>query len=147
MFVRLTNAKRLKAGWLLALVGMLCLFAPGVSFAFSDGSRSAPFVTNETQELGIVHVHDLSERAPHAPKGARLCEHSATHAHLNKFVPAPANDQTSRAHCCCMMCSSALPATTIDIVRPSAPTCVCASENYRKVIDNTPPRLYRPPIA
>jgi hypothetical protein len=113
MFVRLTDAKRLKAGWLL------------VSFTFSDGSRSAPFVTDETQELGIVHVHDLSESAPRAQKGAG---HSATHAHLNKFVAAPANDKTSRAHCCCMMCSSALPATTIDIVKPSAPASVCASE-------------------
>jgi hypothetical protein len=116
MFVRLTDAKRLKAGRLL------------VSFTFSDGSRSAPFVTDETQELSIVHVHDLSESAPHAQKAARLYGHSATHAHLNKFVAAPANDKTSRAHCCCMMCSSALPATTIDIVKPSAPASVCASE-------------------
>jgi hypothetical protein len=45
------------------------------------------------------------------------------------------------------MCVSALPATLIDIVTPSVPMAVCEAEGYRKVTDNAPSRLYRPPIS
>jgi hypothetical protein len=45
------------------------------------------------------------------------------------------------------MCVTALPAALIDIVKPSAPTALCEVEGYRKVTDNAPPRLYRPPIS
>jgi hypothetical protein len=162
MFVRLTNAKRLKAGWLLALVYMLCVLAPGISFAFSDGSLAAPCLTDENHGLGIVRVHELSEAsAQHAQKGGHVHKHSATHAHFGQSdgqkdityvadeTPAPANGphKTSGAQCCGMVCLSALPATITDIVKPAAPTSICAPENYRNVVDDAPPRLYRPPIA
>ena len=129
MFVRLTRAKRLKAGWLLALAYVLCVLAPGVSFAFSEGG----------------HAHD----------------HSGIHAHLSQSdscsdiktvgaeTPVPVNGQHDilGAHCCGMMCVIALPATVMMIVNPIELTSACASENYRGVVDNTPSRLYRPPIS
>ncbi|WP_108521030.1 hypothetical protein [Bradyrhizobium algeriense] len=152
MFVRLTRAKRLKAGWLLALVYMLCVLAPGISFAFSDGLRAT------AHGLGVVHVHELSEAsAQHAHQGGHVHEHSASHAHdghkdvayVADEAPAPSSGphQTSGAQCCGVVCLSGLPATIVDIVKPSAPTSICASENYRSAVDNAPPRHYRPPIS
>ena len=54
---------------------------------------------------------------------------------------------SSDGQCCGLMCVTALPAALIDIVTPSAPTALCEVEGYRKVTDNAPPRLYRPPIS
>jgi len=131
MLMRLTRAKRLKAGWLFALVYMLCVLAPGISFAFSDGLRAAACLTDENHGLGVVH--ELSEAsAQHAHKGDYVHEHSTGHAHdSHKDIayaadeaPAPANGphKTSGAQCCGAVCLSALPATIVDIVKPSAPT-------------------------
>jgi hypothetical protein len=162
MFVRLSRAKRLRAGCLLALVYMLCVLAPGISFAFSVGSRAAPCLTDENHGLGIMHVHEASVPVQHVHKDGRAHEHSSINAHLvqsdgnNNDVKsvaggttAPANDphKASGTPCCGMVCLSALPTTVVDIVKPSAPMSVCDSENYRNVADNAPPRHYRPPIS
>ncbi len=162
MLVRLTRPKRLKAGCLFALVYLLCVLAPGISFAFADGSRAAPCLTDENHGLGVVHMHAHSEgTSQHVHKDGHVHEHPGGEAHFGESnrldsaisatdeTPAPANDhhKVSGAQCCGMVCLSALPATAIDIVKPSAPTSFCGSENYRNVADNTPPRHYRPPIS
>lgn len=162
MFVRLSKAKRLRAGWFAALVYLLCVLAPGISFAFSDGSRAAPCLTEENHGLGIVHVHEHSEGASqHVHRDGHVHEHPGGEAHFNKSknfdsaisvadeTPAPASDhhKVSGAQCCGMVCLSALPTTVMDIVKPLMPTSVCASENYRDVADRAPPRHYRPPIS
>jgi len=162
MFVCLTRAKRLKAGWLLALIYMLCVLAPGISFAFSDGLRAVACLTDGNHGLGVVHVHELSEAsAQHAHRGGHVHEHSTAHAHFGQSgghddiayvageAPAPANEphKTSGAQCCGAACLSALPANIVDIVKPSVPTSIFASENYRSVDDNAPSQHYRPPIA
>lgn len=163
MFVRLTRPKRFRAGWLLALVYLLCVLAPGISFAFADGSRAAPCLTDENHGLGIVHVHEYSAGASQhvVHKDGHVHDHSGTLAHFGQSdssdsaisvtdeTPAPANGhhKASGTPCCGMVCLSALPATVVDIVKPFAPTSVCDSENYRNVADSAPPRHYRPPIS
>ncbi len=62
-------------------------------------------------------------------------------------IPADDPHKHSEAQCCGMVSVSALPATISDIVKPSSPTSVRDSEPYRNVVDNVPPRLYRPPIS
>ncbi len=162
MFVRLTRAKRLRAGWLLALVYLLCVLAPGVSFAMSDGSRVAPCLTDESHELGIIHVHQSGDSASqHVHGDGHVREHPGGHSHFSKLdnshgpvliadeTPAPANDhhKSSGTQCCGMVCISALPATFVEISEPSPPKSHSASEIYRHLADNAPPRHYRPPIS
>lgn len=158
--MRLTRAKRSKAGWLLALVYLLCVLAPGISFAFSDGSRAACH-TDGTHGLDAARVHELVKGPPHPPQKGSYSASLAlvgqsdghnrkdTMMHLADERPAPANGQqkTSGAQCCGIMCSSSLNVSVIDIFKPSAQTSICATENYRSVVDNAPLRLYRPPIA
>jgi hypothetical protein len=162
MFVRLSKAKRLKAGWLLALLYMLCVVAPGISFALPGGSRTAACLSEEGNVPGAVHVQKSAEAsAPQTENADQVHEHPAAHAYFGPSgghkdmayvaddAPAPANEphKTSGAQCCGASCLSALPATIVDIVKPSAPASIRGSETYRNAADNAPPQLYRPPIA
>jgi hypothetical protein len=78
--------KRLRAGWIVALVYLLCVLAPTLAFALPGSRAVTPCLTEAAHGSGII-------------------------------------------------------------VKPSAPTAFCEVEGYRKVTDNAPPRLYRPPIS
>lgn len=158
MLVRLTKANRSKAGRLLILVYLICFLAPSISVAFSDRLWTAPYLAGEKQGLGVVHVHEHSNDTT---QHSRKHNHSIIYAvfeesggqdrnsvYVADETPAPASgpDTASGAQCCGMLCLSALPSSAIDIVKPIAPTSICATEKYRGVVDNAPLRLYRPPI-
>lgn len=160
MFVRLTKSKRLRAGWCLALVYLLCVLAPGISFAFSDGSRVAPCLIDDDHSLGIVHMHQLGERASqhvHMDFHGQFASHSqlgqlgnfddVTSASNEASSPAPQQHKTSGVGCCGMVCVSALPATVAEIVKPVALISVCKGENYRNIAGSAPLSHYRPPIS
>jgi hypothetical protein len=156
MFVRLTRAGRWKAGWLLAFAYLLCVLAPTISYALPGEHVVAPCLTDENHVPGMVHVHNEMP-TQHVHKDGHVHDHIGGHSHagnddrsmsmaLNgKSVPekAPHSD----GQCCGLMSVSALPANLIDIVTPSAPTAACEAEGDRKVTDNAPSRLYRPPIS
>jgi hypothetical protein len=88
------------------------------------------------------HVHDHANVHSHANSG----DQDRSTALNAKSVPEKA-PHSSDGQCCGLMCVTALPATLIDIVKPSAPTALCEVEGYRTVTNNAPPRLYRPPIS
>ena len=155
MVLRLTKARRWKAGWLLSLVYLLCVLAPTISFALPGSQAVAPCLTDASHVPGMVHVHSETQ---HVHKDGH--DHCAAHSHaksdgdhrwmsmaLNaKPLPEKA-PHSSAGQCCGLTCVTALPATLVDIVKPSAPTSVCDSENYRNAAGNAPPRHYRPPIS
>lgn len=158
MLVRLTRAKRLRSGWLVALVYLLCVLAPTISFALPGSQAVAPCLTDASHPTGVVHMHN-EVPAQHVHKDGHLHDHSGASSHANsgedrsvstalygKSVPEKA-PHSSDGQCCGLMCVTALPAAVIDIVKPSAPTALCEVEGYRRVTDNAPPRLYRPPIS
>jgi len=159
MFVRLTRAKRLGAGWFVALVYLLCVLAPSISFALPGSRAIAPCVTEASHVPGMTHVH-IKAPIQHVHMDGHVHDHSAAQTHASsddqdrsmtvaihgRSVPEKA-PHSSDGQCCGLMCVTALPATLIDVVKPSAPTALCEVEGYRKVTDNAPPRLYRPPIS
>ena len=155
MMVRLARTHRLKAGWLVALAYLLCVLAPTISYALPGDHSLAPCLTDEDHVPGMPHVH-TGMATRHVDKDVH--EHIGGHSHADsgddrsvsvalngKSVPekAPHSD----GQCCGLMSVSALPANLIDIVSPPAPAAVCEAEGYRKVTDNSPSRLYRPPIS
>lgn len=156
MFVLLTTARRLRAGRLLALIYLLCVLAPGLSFALNGDSPTAH------SNVGMVHVH-IHEPVQHLHKDGPLHVHfPVAHSHSGDagqdsvlqsvaITETPAPDKvphkSSDAKCCGQLCLSGLPANVIDIVKPAAPTSACSIENYRGVTDNAHARLYRPPIS
>lgn len=156
MLSRLTRARRLMAGRLLALAYLFCVLAPAMSFAFADGARAAPCLTGNEHGEGIVRVHQHGVVAQHVHEDGPPHDHSPALAPEGGRSAAAAADseplpldhhKSSGGQCCGMMCVTALPATMTEFVRPIAPRSICLSTDYRAVADNTPPQLYRPPIA
>ena len=155
LFVRMTKTKRLRAGWFVALIYMLCVLAPAISFALPGSQAVSPCLTDASHVPGMVEV---STR--HVHNDGHVHDHSGGHSHANsagdyramsmalntQSVPEKA-PHSSDGQCCGLMCVTALPATLLDIVKPSAPTALCEVEGTRKVADNAPPRHYRPPIS
>jgi hypothetical protein len=159
MIIGFSRTRRLRAGWLIALIYLLCVLAPTLSFALPGSRAVTPCLTEAAHVPGIVdvhtdapiqhvrkdaHRHDHSDRYSHA--GSDGDHHSASMALNAKPVPEKA-PHSSDGQCCGLMCVTALPAMLIDIVKPSAPVALCEVEGYLKVTDNAPPRLYRPPIS
>ena len=145
------------AGRLLALAYLFCVLAPAMSFAFADGARAAPCLTENEHGMGIVHVHDHGGVAKHVHKDGRIHDHSSPAVAPDGGQAAAAaadsdslpldHHKSSGGQCCGMVCVNALPATVTEFVRPIAPRSICLSTDYRAVADSGPPQLYRPPIA
>jgi hypothetical protein len=158
MLVRLTRVQRLKAGWFLALVYLLCVLAPTISFALPGQHPVAPCLTGESHMTGMVHVSNSVPVHMHGDGHAHdhSVAHSAAHAdgdHASVAMALDGDPAPSKAPhapnglCCGLMCVSALPATLTDIVTPSVPTVLRVTEGDRAVTDSAPDRLYRPPIS
>jgi hypothetical protein len=159
MFVRLTRAKRLTAGRLIALVYMLCVLAPTLSFALPGSHAVSPCLTDANHVPGLMHV-DAEAPAAHLHTDGHMHDHAMAHSQASlsdgiapiKASAAPGQAPSKGSHssdgqCCGLMCLSALPAALLEIVTPSVPTASQEVEGYLEVADNGPSRLYRPPIA
>src|SRR3981081_4794685 len=80
MFVRLTRAKRLKAGWLLALVYMLCVLAPTISFALPGSQAVAPCLIDASHVSRMVRVRpEVPARQVHNDTQGH--DHYGAHSH------------------------------------------------------------------
>src|ERR1700716_3622177 len=148
MLTSLTRLKRLRAGWIVALLYLLCVLAPTISFALPGSQAVAPCLTDASRVSGMILARTESS-TQHVPKDGHRHDHSGAQANADgnqrsmsialngKSVPAKA-PHSSNGQCCGLMCVTALPATLIDIVKPSAPTALREVEGYRKVTDNAP---------
>ena len=147
MLVRLRRAKRLRAGRLVALVYLLCVLAPTLSFALPGSKAVSPCLAVAEHVPGMMHVHAASH--------VDTDEHMHDHAMAHPSVQAPTvpeqmpskGSHSSDGKCCGLMCLSALPATLVEIVRPSVPRTSSRVDGYREVADSGPSERYRPPIA
>jgi hypothetical protein len=159
MLTSLTRLKRLRVGRVVALVYLLCVLAPTLSFALPGSHAVTPCLTEAARGPGIVHLH-TDAPIQHVRIDGRVHDHANMHSHARSgdldrsiSIALDANSVPEKAphsfegQCCGLTCVTAMPATLIDIVKPSAPTALCEVEGGRKVTDNAPPRLYRPPIS
>jgi hypothetical protein len=163
MFGRLTRAKRLMAGRVIALVYALCVLAPTLSFALPGSQAVSPCLTDANHVPGMMHFH-ADAPATHLHADGIMHDHGMhvqgnAHSHTDPshdiaLIKASAlPDQTpskgthSSGQCCGLMCLAALPAVLVEIVTPAVPTTSQKVDGYIEVADNGPSRLYRPPIA
>ena len=157
MIIGLTRTRRVGAGWVVALIYLLCVLAPTMSFALPGSGAVTPCLTEAAHGPGIVHLHSYVPIQQVRIDGP-VHDHANVHSHASdlsrsmsmainpKSVPEKA-PHSFDGQCCGLTCVSALPVTLIDIVKPSAPTALCEVEGCRRVTDNAPPQLYRPPIS
>lgn len=164
MFVRLSRPRRLKAGWLFALIYLLCVTVPSASFAFGKVVPHCLTMNglglSSTQMHGSMQMHGGAE-TEHVHVDSAMHDHSGMHsltapggdngvaqiAVKDTSAPAKVPHKSYDAQCCGLMCLTALPATLLDIVTPPALTIICAAEVPRYFTDNAPVRHYRPPIS
>ena len=159
MFVRLTRAKRLRAGRIIALVYMLCILAPTLSFALPGAHAVFLCLTDANHVPGVMHLHAGTPVA-HRHADGHVHDHAMAHSQASPsdsvaaIKASTASEQSpsrgshsSDGQCCGLMCLSAIPATLVEIVPPSVPTACKEVERFREVADNGPSRRYRPPIA
>jgi hypothetical protein len=150
MLARLNKRRRLKAGWIIALAYLFCVLAPSVSFAFADGSRSAPCIIEDHGPGMHVHesVHDLPIQDPvaaHVHGSSTVHDHAT--AQKDGAAPVKGPQKNADTRCCGLISVSAITAGEIVLLKPVAPSSLCETERYRTIADNTPPGLYRPPIT
>ena len=164
MLTSLTRLKRLRAGWIVALIYLLCVLAPTLSFAVPGSRAVTPCLTEAAHGPGIAHLH-TDAPIQRIRADAHMHDHADVHSHassgdLGRSMSMAINGKSVNGksvpekvphsidgQCCGLTCVSALPVTLIDIVKPSAPTALCEVEGCRRVTDNAPPQLYRPPIS
>ena len=161
MLVRLTRNRRTKAGWFVALIYLLCIMAPTLSYALPGERTVVPCMSMESAMPSSMHMHGQDVQPIHAYIGDHIHDHSA-HAMAmaddvdqSLMAAAIASDETPSkkgAHstggqCCAQMCVSAMPASLVDFARPAIPTLVRIAVIYRAVADNAPAVHYRPPIS
>ena len=152
MLARLTNPIRIRAGWLLALVYLLCVLAPAAALAVGDaapcleaGTGTAAMMQADLMQAGAnsaaaLHMH---QAGPHDQAGSH--DHGALHADSH-YAHHHHDGKTAAGPCCAMLCLSAVPADLPAIAKPSLPTAVLASAIFRPLRGKAPPLLYRPPI-
>jgi hypothetical protein len=144
MLARLNKSQRLRAGWCIALAYLFCVLAPSMSFAFADGSRSAPCIIEDHDPA--MHMHGSAHQHVHDSVVAHDHSHGAG-VHEDGAVPAKGPQKTADTRCCGLISLSAIPLGEIVIAKPASLTSLCDIERTRGVADNAPPRLYRPPIS
>lgn len=160
MSLRLTKARRLWVGRLLAMSYLFCVLAPGISFAVAGEQMSAPCLADDGLAGGTVHVHGAgdmhmhadSTKHVHADAGPDLAsaEPSAPGHAGQAALPSNTKDGAHKktgGQCCGLVCVSAIPAAVADIVEPSVLRFVRVFETCRTIADGTPARRYRPPIT
>jgi hypothetical protein len=156
MLVRLSRAKRLRAGRLVALVYLLCVLAPTISFALPGSRAVSPCLAGAERVPGVMHVHAAS----HVDADAHMHDHAMARSHESApdhapSVHAPTVPEQTPAKgshsfdgkCCGLTCLSALPATLVEVVTPSLPRATTEVDRYREVAESGPSERYRPPIA
>jgi hypothetical protein len=152
MFFLLSRTKRLRAGWLIALTYLFCVMAPTISYALPGVHAAALCLTDRNHVPGMVHVHSEPQQGhegghPH-DHAQGLASDGVSSSTTSDSSPVPEKaGHASGAQCCGLMCGTALPATVIDIVKPSAPPALCEVAGHRGAADNAPARHYRPPIS
>jgi hypothetical protein len=157
MIIGLSRTRRLKAGWVVALSYLLCVLAPTLSFALPGSHAVTPCLSEAAHGPGIVHM-DMDTPI----QQIRIDDHVHDHANVHSYPSSGDQDRSMALNgksvpekaphspgeqCCGLTCVTALPAMLTDIVKPTGPMVLCGVEGYRKISDNGPPRLYRPPIS
>jgi hypothetical protein len=151
MSLRLRRQVRVMAGWLVAMAYLLCVAAPAM--ALGHGGY-APCFADEMPVAIVAPAQDDAAAMTAMHGGGSIHDHDH-HAHHHMADGAAGHDGTAHHHtsgnlpgpCCAMLCISALPAELPALAAPSQPASVCVLEAERSAPDNTPPLLYRPPIA
>jgi hypothetical protein len=138
-------------GRLIAVAYLVCMLAPAAALAWGGGPAPclADHLGHEAMLADLVPAHqhmqaDHGHGTAHhhavaqADQAGAAPDQSGAHPHEGKGKQGP---------CCAMMCVSAMPSDLPDISKPARPVSTCSPDLVARLHGETPPLLYRPPIA
>jgi len=146
MLVRFTTKQRRKAGLIAALVHMLCILAPTLSYALPGHHAVVDCMTIEGVAAGAMHMHSTGAH-DHASAPAIGDDASAMLASSSDEQAPTKKSPHLSGQCCALMCLTVLPAPIVEVAAPSVPTLIRVATSYSAPADNAPVVHYRPPIA
>lgn len=150
MLVRFTTKQRRKAGWIAALVYVLCILAPTLSYALPGHHAVVDCMTIEGVAAGAMHMHSTGEPAHDHASAPAMNDGDDASAMLASSSDEQAPTKKSphlSGQCCALMCLTVLPAPIVEVAAPSVPTLIRVATSYSAPADNAPVVHYRPPIA
>jgi hypothetical protein len=161
MLTRLSGARRLLVGRLVALIYLVCVLAPSSALAIGNGHLSAHCLFDDQLLTSIAHqqtsdapaVSPAASQHDHSnPPAASMHQHHHNHGApiattSTEHEPAQHQHPAIDLQCCGMLCVAALPAAISDVATPTPTLAFALPESGRHLADNLPARHYRPPIA
>ena len=142
----LTKTLRSRAAIALAIAYALCVMAPPVALAFTDGAAAAHCLTEDHHAASHAH----GQRDLHAHGATHVHAGGTAHQHTDEAVPT--NDGSGKqaghaAGCCGLFCFAAVagdPGIVLGRPLPASPVPPAIDENPG---GRGPDRLIRPPIT
>lgn len=137
MVRRFARARKSRMAGFIALLYALCIVAPTVSFALSDGSKAAHCLS-DNHELQPVPMHSH--------------EHQGTEsAHQSASEPQQSQDDhdTGKVHgqCCGLFCLSALPSFNVTVLAPALARTALTPDRPDVIRGQVLLNFLRPPIS
>lgn len=141
---------------MVALAYLFCVLAPTLSLALPGNQVIPHCLTEDGRANGLAHVHGMGV-AQHVHEGGQIHSHMdgqglAAGDYAEPMALSDSSAPVKAAHhsegkCCGLICITALPAADVTLAKPLLLQAVRMSEVSRKLADNSPSRLYRPPIS
>lgn len=136
MLIQLTRALKWRAAGLLVVLYALCVLAPAAAFAFGDSARAAHCLIDDHHGLAKVALQHDHVSKVHAHPDAGSHDHADAQ-----------HDDANSSNCCGLVCLSALPAASTDLISDRVSRKTLTSLLQEGVTGLGADLLYRPPIS
>jgi len=141
MLSKITKGIRLRAALTFALVYTLCVVAPPLALAFSDGTVAAHCLT-EDHGVSTEHAFDVHDRSD---------VHVNTVADEHADAVAPSHNEKKHDHhsgtCCGLFCHAAAPNVQINFGSERVSGSLVLPALCEHLAGRGPDRVSRPPIT
>jgi hypothetical protein len=159
----LTRHMRRRVGRLVALVYIICVIAPPVSLAFTDGAVAAHCLSEDHHAPAVTHVHtaaaDAAKPHDHATHEHAMHDHAmaghAGHDHAMPTAeqkPADPSDTNKQDHkivggCCGLFCMTTATADMGVAIGIAPRGSILQPVLEPATVGHEPDRIDRPPIS
>lgn len=137
----------MKAGWIVALVYLLCIMAPTLSYALPGGA-AVPCATMQDMLIASSHMHGETAHDHSMHMMSNLDDRSERADDvMSDNVPSEKGAHIAGGQCCALMCIGGMPASFHDVTLLAGPSMAAMSGVYRMSVGTGPSVNDRPPIA
>jgi len=147
--MRFTKAMRVRAAATLALAYALCVLAPPVALAFTEGAQAFRCVTgHHHQQRAAAAAHSPGAQAHDRNAPVHVHSDGSAHRHgaANDSGANKTDENGTVGDCCGYFCVSAVPASPLPDVVPMLGMFIAVAAVDNGIGGRGPDRIDRPPI-